>query len=302
MTPCSTSWLPQLSSPYASCADDQAEICADSIQTALLDKLQDISNTRRSQLQQHAGSGRTVTKRTLGLALRPIQIVSEPQAASQTPLQSALSTPQTAWPAATINRMSAKSKTSSRASFGSAIEGILERPWRSISKTPAACRTPAPSSAWKHTPMEGVPERFEQLCQQQSIRRQSHGSKLRTPGSTRQSQRQHLGSLGSTARPDTVSRLQPPAGDEAQLQEVSPVVGLLEPQHQPDEQQQTGAEQYGSLGFFGSLCSAPPVTDAAGETAILRDCQQIVTGLHYSIKQYAHIQLVRQHRQQAGTA
>jgi len=99
-----------------------------------------------------------------------------------------------------------------------------------------------------------------------------------------------------------VSRLQPPAGDEAQLQEVSPVVGLLEPQHQPDEQQQTGAEQYGSLGFFGSLCSAPPVTDAAGETAILRDCQQIVTGLHYSIKQYAHIQLVRQHRQQAGTA
>ncbi|KAL0051270.1 hypothetical protein WJX82_004530 [Trebouxia sp. C0006] len=85
----------------------------------------------------------------------------------------------------TINRMSAKSKTSSRASFGSAIEGILERPWRSISKTPAACRTPAPSSAWKHTPME-------------------------------------------------------------------------------DEQQQTGAEQYGSLGFFGSLCSAPPVTDAAG--------------------------------------
>jgi len=202
------------------------------------------------------------------LALSPIQIVPGPQAASQTPLQSALSTPQTAWPAATVNRMSAKSKRSSRASFGSAIEGILERPWRSISKTPAACRTPAPSSAWKHTPMEGVPERFEQPCHQQSIRRQSHGSKLKTPGSTRQSHRQHLGPLGSTARPDTLSRLQSPAGDEAQLQEVSPVVGLLEPQQQPDEQQQqqqTGAEQYGSLGFFGSLCSAPPVTDAAGE-------------------------------------
>ena len=50
------------------------------------------------------------------------------------------------------------------------------------------------------------------------------------------------------------------AGDEAQLQEVSPVVGLLEPQRQPDQQQQqTAAEQYGSMGFFGSLCSAPPV-------------------------------------------
>ena len=49
-------------------------------------------------------------------------------------------------------------------------------------------------------------------------------------------------------------------GDEAQLQEISPVVGLLEAQQQPDQQQQqTAAEQYGSLGFFGSLCSAPPV-------------------------------------------
>ena len=137
--------------------------------------------------------------------------------------------------------------------------------------------------------MEGVPERFEQPCHQQSIRRQSHGSKLKTPGSTGQSQRQHLGSLGSTARPDTLSRLQPPAGDEAQLQEVSPVVGLLEPQHQPDEQQQqqTGAQQYGSLGFFGSLCCAPPVTDAAGESAILRDRQQIVPSLHNSIIQHS---------------
>ena len=50
------------------------------------------------------------------------------------------------------------------------------------------------------------------------------------------------------------------AGDEAQLQEVSPVVGLLEAQQQPDQQQQqTAAEQYGSMGFFGSLCSAPAV-------------------------------------------
>ncbi|KAL0026399.1 hypothetical protein WJX79_006459 [Trebouxia sp. C0005] len=166
--------------------DNQAEICAVNVQTALLDKLQDISNTHRSQLQQHAGSGRAVTKRTFGLALAPIQTVSEPQAASQTPLQSALSTPQTAWPAASVNRMSAKSKKSSRASFGSAIEGILERPWRSISKTPAASRTPAPSSGWKYTPMED------------------------------------------------------------------------------EQQQQTGAEQYGSLGFFGRLCSALPVTDTAG--------------------------------------
>lgn len=84
-----------------------------------------------------------------------------------------------------------------------------------------------------------------------------------------------------------MSRLQPPASDEAQLQEVSPVVGLLEPQHQPDEQQQqTGAEQYGSLGFFGSLCSAPPVTDAAGEVQFC--VTEIVTGLHNSIMQYAH--------------
>lgn len=137
--------------------------------------------------------------------------------------------------------------------------------------------------------MEGVPERFEQPRHQQSIRRQSHGSNFKTPGSTRQSQRQHLVSLDSTTRPHTLSRLQPPAGDEAQLQEVSPVVGLLEPQQQPDEQQQqqTGAEQYGSLGFFGSLCSAPQVTDAAGESAILCDRQQIVTGPHNSITQYA---------------
>ena len=50
------------------------------------------------------------------------------------------------------------------------------------------------------------------------------------------------------------------AGDEAQLQEVCPVVGLLEAQQQADQQpQQTAAEQYGSMGFFGSLCSAPPV-------------------------------------------
>ena len=56
------------------------------------------------------------------------------------------------------------------------------------------------------------------------------------------------------------------AGDEAQLQEVSPVAGLLESQEGqgPDQQQQqTGAERYGSMRFFGSLCSAPPI-DTSG--------------------------------------
>lgn len=73
-----------------------------------------------------------------------------------------------------------------------------------------------------------------------------------------------LNTLATTVKQDKVeSKPFLCAGDEAQLQEVSPVVGLLEAQQGqgPDEQQQqqTGAEQYGSMGFFGSLCSAPPV-------------------------------------------
>lgn len=220
---------------------------------------------RHSRLQRRAGSGRAVTKRTFGLALPPVQIAIDPHPASQTPLQSTMSTPQTALHASTVNRASAHSNRS-RASFSSAMEGIPERPWRRDSQTPAPSRTPAPRSAWKHTPMEGVPERFEQPHLRQFIRRQSEGSMLRTPGSTRPRQAQTPGLQLSAARPDALSRLQSPSGDEAQLQEASPVVGLMEPQQQPDEQQQqTGAEQYGPLGFFGSLCSAPPVTDAAGK-------------------------------------
>ncbi len=219
---------------------------------------------RRSQVQQRAGSGRAVTKRAFGLALTPVQILPEPKPASQNLLQTAHSTPQAATPASSVHRLPAQSNRSSRASFGSAIEVILERPWRSISKTPAPARSTAPRSAFKYTPMEGVPERFEQPHLHLAIRRQSHGNKLRTPGSIRQCHAQKLGSPVSTARPDVSLRLQSPSDDEAQLQEVSPVVGLMEPQYQPDEQRPTGAEQYGSLGFFGSLCSAPPVTDAAG--------------------------------------
>lgn len=60
------------------------------------------------------------------------------------------------------------------------------------------------------------------------------------------------------------------AGDEAQLQEISPVVGLLEAQQQPDrQQQQTAAEQYGRMGFFGSLCSAPPVNTPGAHPILL---------------------------------
>lgn len=273
-------------SQYALCIGEQSTSLAASIQAhPLLDMLQDISNMRRSQLQQRAGSGRTATKRIFGLALPPIQALPATQPVGQTPQQTALSTPQTAPAAVSVNRPSAHSNKNSRVSFGSAIEGILERPWRSITKTPAASITPASNSIWQYTPMEGVPERFELPHLQHSIRRQSHsnrqrspastshrdGQKLETPGSIRQSGAQKLWTPVSTARPEAVLRLHLSPGDEAQLQEVSPVVGLLEPQHQPDEQV-TGAEQYGSLGFFGSLCSAPPVTDAAGAALNLLHC------------------------------
>ena len=133
--------------------------------------------------------------------------------------------------------------------------------------------------------MEGVPERVEQPYT--AVRRQSYNGKLRTPGSTGQTHgkqlrgsartQQRASRLGidsnGTPRPETLLRLQLPAADEAQPLEESPVVGLLEPQQQPGDQQQqqqaTGADQYGSLGFFGSLDTAPPVEDAAGKQSLM---------------------------------
>ena len=165
------------------------------------------------------------------------------------------------------------------------MEGVPERPWRSIGKTPQAAASPALSLALHQTPMEGVPERVEQPYT--AVRRQSYNGKLRTPGSTGQTHgkqlrgsartQQRASRLGidsnGTPRPETLLRLQLPAADEAQPLEESPVVGLLEPQQQPGDQQQqqqaTGADQYGSLGFFGSLDTAPPVEDAAGKQSLM---------------------------------
>ena len=235
---------------------------------SLLGRLQDISNVRHSQLQQRAGSGRGVTKRTFGLALPPVHILPDPMLVSQAPEATALLTPQTAPSVATGNRASGRSKRSSRSSFGSAMEGILERPWRSVSKTPAPVGLAAPSPAFSFTPIEGVPERFEPPYPQQSTGRQRYSNKLHTPSSTRRRHAQKLQTPMAKTVQEAVLRLQSMSRDEVEPQEVSPVVGLLQRDEQqqqpPDEQQATGAEQYGSLGFFGSLCCAPPVTDAAG--------------------------------------
>ncbi|KAL3142808.1 hypothetical protein ABBQ38_003107 [Trebouxia sp. C0009 RCD-2024] len=225
---------------------------------AQLDKLKDISNERHSRLQLHPGSGRTVTKRSFSLAMPPVQ-TPEPQTGTETAAREAFCTPQAAGSPPTASWLSAHTSRSSRASFGSAMEGVPERPWRSIAKTPAASRLTAASSIFQYTPMEGVPERMEGPAPQQSIRRQSMTGRLRAPAIGRHSPAKQANTPVSMSRPDTVLRLHLSPGDEAQLQEVSPVVGLLEPQQQPEQQQQTAAEQCGSMGFFGSLCSAPPV-------------------------------------------
>ena len=275
----------ELPSSAQSPAVRQAEGPANSNSTdAVLHMLQDISNKRFSQLAQHAGSGRNITKRKFEVILPMVQLPpppeSETKSAAMTPHHAALATPQATLSAATVSRASAYSKASNALSCGTAMEGVPERPWRSIGKTPQTTASPALSLALSQTPMEGVLERVEQP--NSAVRRQSYNGRLRTPGSTGKAHgkqlrgsartQQRASRLGidsnGTPRPETLLRLQLPAADEAQPLEESPVVGLLETQQQPGDQQQqqaTGADQYGSLGFFGSLNTAPPVEDAAGK-------------------------------------
>lgn len=173
---------------------------------AQLDKLKDISNERHSRLQLHPGSGRTVTKRSFSLAMLPVQ-TPEPQTGTETAAREALCTPQAAGSPTTVNRLSTHISRSSRATFGSAMEGGPERPWRSIAKTPAASRLTAASSIFQYTPMEGVPERMEGPAPQQSIRRQSITGRLRAPTTGRHNPAKQANTPVSMSRPDTVLRL-----------------------------------------------------------------------------------------------
>lgn len=179
--------------------------------STLLDKLQDISNVRREQLQLHTGSGRTVTKRAFSLAMPPVQ-TQAPHAATCAPAHAATSTPQAAGSPPTASHVSAHTRRSSRASFGSAMEGVPERPWRSMSKTPAASRLTTASSVFQFTPMAGAPERLDAAAPHQSIRRQSHAGKLRTPATAQQSLANNT-TAGSISRPDTLLRLQLSPGE-----------------------------------------------------------------------------------------
>lgn len=180
-----------------------------------LDKLQDISNLRRSQLQLNSGSGRTVTKRTFSLAMPPVQ-TQQPQAVTQSPAHTAFCTPQAAGCPPTANRLTAHTSQSSRASFGSAMEGVPERPWRSIAKTPAAPRLTTASSRFHFTPMAGAPERLDGPAPQQSITRQSTAGKLQTPGTAQQSPAYKQASTPvSVSRPDTLLRLHLSPGEHA---------------------------------------------------------------------------------------
>ena len=171
---------------------------------------------RRSQLQLHSGSGRTVIKRTFSLAMPPVQ-TQEPQAVAQSPAHAAFCTPQAAGGRSTASRLAAHTSRSSRASFGSAMEGVPERPWRSIAKTPAASRLTTASSRIQFTPMAGAPERLDGPAPQQSIRRQSTAGKLRTPGTARQSPANKASTPVSISRPDTLLRLQLSPGELSNL-------------------------------------------------------------------------------------
>lgn len=183
---------------------------------AQLDKLKDISNERHSRLQLHPGSGRTVTKRSFSLAMPPVQ-TPEPQTGTETAAREAFCTPQAAGSPPTASWLSAHTSRSSRASFGSAMEGVPERPWRSIAKTPAASRLTAASSIFQYTPMEGVPERMEGPAPQQSIRRQSMTGRLRAPAIGRHSPAKQANTPVSMSRPDTVLRLHLSPGEPPSL-------------------------------------------------------------------------------------
>ena len=185
--------------------------------TTALDKLQDISNVRRSQLQLHSGSGRTVTKRTCSLAIPPVQQTQQPQAVTQSPVHTAFCTPQAAGSPPTASRLAALTSQSSRPLFGSAMEGVPERPWRSIAKTPATSRLTTTSSRFQFTPMAGAPERLDGAVPQQSIRRQSIAGKLRTPGTAWQRPANKANTPVSISRPDTLLRLQLSPGELSSL-------------------------------------------------------------------------------------
>ena len=163
---------------------------------------------RREQLQLHTGSGRTVTKRAFSLAMPPVH-TQEPHAATCTP--QAAGSPQTA------SHLLARTSRSSRASFGSAMEGVPERPWRSMAKTPAASRLTTASSMFQFTPMAGAPERLDGPLPHQSIRRQSNASKLRTPATAQQSLAHNTSTPGSISRPDTLLRLHLSPGELSSL-------------------------------------------------------------------------------------
>ena len=178
-----------------------------------LDKLQDISNLRRSQLQLNSGSGRTVTKRTFSLAMPPVQ-TQQPQAVTQSPAHTAFCTPQAAGCPPTASRLTAHTSRSSRTSFGSAMEGVPERPWRSIAKTPAAPRLTTASSRFQFSPMAGAPERLDGPVPQQSIRT---AGKLRTPGTARPSPANKASTPVSISRPDTLLRLHLSPGELSSL-------------------------------------------------------------------------------------
>ena len=203
-----------------------------------------------------------------------------------TPQRGAVTTPLAAASTANVSKASACSKAGTYSSYGTAMEGVLERPWRSIGKTPLPAASPALSLVLDGTPMEGVPERIEQPRFHSTIRRQSQHSRLRTPNTAQTTRANSTGRLSNLRhqceqlvdtpddrpRPEILQRLHLPAADEAQLMEESPVVGLLQPQQQPDPERQqqhqaSGAGRYGSLGFFGSLNSAPPLADSSGALA-----------------------------------
>ena len=176
-------------------------------------KLQDISNLRCSQLEQQQGSGRTVSKRSFDLSIAPVQFPPESQARSQTPFQPSYSTPQAAGAVSTAKRLSAHTSRSSRASFGSAVEGVPERPWQSIAKTPAMSRLTAASSIFQYTPVEGVPERMDAVASQSAIRRQSKAGKLRTPASARHTPAKQASMPAGAGRQDAALRLQLSPGE-----------------------------------------------------------------------------------------
>lgn len=215
--------------------------------------LSDISNARRTELRLRGGSGRLVAKRAFDLAMPDLALIEQQQPVPQPSEQAAALSPDQQTPVpGTLSRVQAKSTKSRKSSFGSAVEGVLERPWRSIGRKSQASRFGTPGTALRGTPMEGVPERFDLANTQHHVQQRGLPDQASTP-------------VGS-GRCEAVLRLQLSPGDEAQLlQKDSPVQGLLEAQHDPaPEHQPNFAEQYGSLGFFGSLNSAPPIYDTPG--------------------------------------